>query len=721
MTSKLLLSTATCALSLHGLSALAANEVHAAAHGLQTINAGQGMTLRQALPQTLANTQTAQTNEEGGNLQVTTTHFEVGQTVEITYNNLPAKATISVYKDQARIPLKEQLTLTEKAEKGVFTLGDQLEAGDYTVRCTNAKGEDITPPILFSVSAQAWTKGPKDIFVMSDIHVMSPELLIKEGSAFEKYLAGDRKLLAESKDIFYTMIDTILAQKPELVLIPGDLTKDGELLSHQLVAEQLKRLKQAGIQTLVVPGNHDVNNPHAYVFDGDQTRYAETVSREKFAEIYSEFGYGKDAKRDPQSLSYAVEALPDVVVVGIDACRYEDNTFVSQGADKDVCVTSGRIKPETLQWISQQAQEAREKGKQVLAVMHHNLVEHFNGQATIASPYVVENAAEVRKVLMEAGIRTVFTGHFHIQDIAKDYNETKTDSIYDISTGSTVTYPCPFRQVRLNEDNTVMELRGKLLKSVKLNGQLEANFGHYAQEKLVSGLEPMVGGLISDYWDTIQKVVSDATGSLGDLGAAIKFPETPEELTAMLMECIGEDAIKAYLTFSESNEDKKASEVLQKRIVTDGINKLVDKLVGRILGVVAKPIVHEKVDPILNTVLGSLLGNITNNGTDKANVTNDLDLSIDMPRKVVSQIADVANATEAMQVTPTLTDGPIRILLPELAQSARLCIYDLNGRILYTTEVPAGAPSVLPYRFQQKGVYLVKLIGQGNAVKVIVE
>ena len=266
-----------------------------------------------------------------------------------------------------------------------------------------------------------------------------------------------------------------------------------------------------------------------------------------------------------------------------------------------------------------------------------------------------------------------------------------------------------------------MELRGKLLKSVELNGQLEANFGHYAQEKLVSGLEPMVGGLISDYWDMIQKVVSDATGSLGDLGAAIKFPETPEELTAMLMECIGEDAIKAYLTFSESNEDKKASEVLQKRIVTDGINKLVDKLVGRILGVVAKPIVHEKVDPILNTVLGSLLGNVTNNGTDKANVTNDLDLSIDMPRKVVSQIADVANATEAMQVTPTLTDGPIRILLPELAQSARLCIYDLNGRILYTTEVPAGAPSVLPYRFQQKGVYLVKLIGQGNAVKVIVE
>ena len=106
MTSKLLLSTATCALSLHGLSALAANEVHAAAHGLQTINAGQGMTLRQALPQTLANTQTAQTNEEGGNLQVTTTHFEVGQTVEITYNNLPANATVACTRTRHASPSK---------------------------------------------------------------------------------------------------------------------------------------------------------------------------------------------------------------------------------------------------------------------------------------------------------------------------------------------------------------------------------------------------------------------------------------------------------------------------------------------------------------------------------------------------------------------------------------------------------------------------------------
>ena len=100
---------------------------------------------------------------------------------------------------------------------------------------------------------------------------------------------------------------------------------------------------------------------------------------------------------------------------------------------------------------------------------------------------MVDEATEVRKALMEAGVRVVFTGHFHIQDVAKDYNETRTDSIYDVSTGSTVTYPRPFRLVRLNDDNSQMDLQGKYIKSVNLGGELQKDFGSYAQQKLVDG------------------------------------------------------------------------------------------------------------------------------------------------------------------------------------------------------------------------------------------
>lgn len=715
MTQKLLLCALTCAVSLQAAQPIAANAATHRVFGnkwLQTVNLFRGQN-------TDALFAAQDNNTEQPALSLSTSHFEVGQAIDIQFKNLPEGASICLFKDKGLVALKTQYKQSADGEQnGTFNVGNDLDEGDYTVRCLDAKGKTLGNELLFTVNAIPFADGPKDILVMSDIHVMNPELLVKEGSAFNQYLASDRKLLAESKDIYYTMIDTILARKPELVLIPGDLTKDGELLSHQMVAEQLKRLKQAGIQTLVVPGNHDVNNPHAWVFDGDTTSYAQTVSANDFAEIYKDFGYGDKAVRDTHSLSYAIEPLDGVVVIGIDACRYEDNTFKSEGAEADVCVTSGRIKPETLAWIQTQAREARSKGKQVLGVMHHNLVEHFNAQATIAAPYVVDEAAEVRKALMEAGVRVVFTGHFHIQDVAKDYNETRTDSIYDVSTGSTVTYPCPFRLVRLNDDNSQMDLQGKYIKSVNLGGELQKDFGGYAQQKLVDGLMPMIGSLVADYWDVINEVVN---ANLGSLGGLVKFPETPEALTEMLVECLGEEAVQAYLTFSESNEHKKDGAALQESIVKGGIDKLVDKLVGPLLGKIAKPIVHAKVDPLLNTVLGSLLGNITHYGTENANLTNDMDLSIRMPKNVVNQIGTAEADKATLQVSPTITKGDFTVGVPAQTEAQRLCVYDLNGRVVANRNIEAGAPAECHFHFEQKGTYLVKLIGGGKAVKVIVE
>ena len=41
-------------------------------------------------------------------------------------------------------------------------------------------------------------KSEYNIFVMSDIHVMAPELLVEKGTAFENYVKTDPKLLEES-------------------------------------------------------------------------------------------------------------------------------------------------------------------------------------------------------------------------------------------------------------------------------------------------------------------------------------------------------------------------------------------------------------------------------------------------------------------------------------------------------------------------------------------
>ena len=113
------------------------------------------------------------------------------------------------------------------------------------------------------------------IAVISDLHVMAPQLVVNDGTAFQKYLNQDRKMLHESPEILDTLINGILKLKPDLTLVTGDLTKDGELASHQLVAEKLQGLVDAGIQVLVVPGNHDINNPDAKTYDGDDTEPAQ--------------------------------------------------------------------------------------------------------------------------------------------------------------------------------------------------------------------------------------------------------------------------------------------------------------------------------------------------------------------------------------------------------------------------------------------------------------
>ena len=50
--------------------------------------------------------------------------------------------------------------------------------------------------------------------IISDLHVMAPELLVKEGDAFEEYLVRDRKMLRESAEILHTLVDNIIEEKP---------------------------------------------------------------------------------------------------------------------------------------------------------------------------------------------------------------------------------------------------------------------------------------------------------------------------------------------------------------------------------------------------------------------------------------------------------------------------------------------------------------------------
>lgn len=273
------------------------------------------------------------------------------------------------------------------------------------------------------------------IMVISDVHYFDPSLLVSEGVAFSTYLAHDRKLLKESKAITQSVIYNIKKQQPDVLLIPGDLTKDGEKVSHENLKLMLDELRNEGIKVLVINGNHDINNDHAMQFDGDVQSAVPTVTPEQFVSIWSDYGYNSAIERDPNSLSYVCEPVDGLRILALDVCKYSPQK------------TSGVLKEETETWAIEQIGKAKMENKTIFGMMHHGLLEHYKGQAQFFSEYLLDNYLTASTALSASGLQIMFTGHYHANDIVeKDFNGTK---LYDIETGSTVTWPCPYRTIRV--------------------------------------------------------------------------------------------------------------------------------------------------------------------------------------------------------------------------------------------------------------------------------
>jgi len=215
------------------------------------------------------------------------------------------------------------------------------------------------------------------IAIVSDIHYFDPMLMPADPENdpyFQGYLAKDPKLIHLSDPIFRQVIAELKIEKPDIVLIPGDLTKDGELLSHQSMAELLDELADANMKVFLVPGNHEVNNPEALDFSVSPPVSTAKISVDDFASMYGDFGYGDAFSRDANSLSYISAVNDKLWILGIDACKYYENDI------KDIAVVGGAIQPETMGWIQEQMAIANENGITVLAMMHHGIMDHYMGQ-----------------------------------------------------------------------------------------------------------------------------------------------------------------------------------------------------------------------------------------------------------------------------------------------------------------------------------------------------
>lgn len=324
--------------------------------------------------------------------------------------------------------------------------------------------------------------------VFSDPHIYAPELGI-EGKAFEDYLASDRKLLRESTEILDSVVIAIEAEKASFVIVPGDLTKDGERVSHELFASYLSQIEASGKQVYIVPGNHDIRNGDAARYVGDKTERVPTVTPEEFTRIYSEYGYQEAIYRDAASLSYVAEPQAGLWLLALDSCRYAEQTEYSAS------ITDGRFSAETLGWIEEMLIAAAKQDNAVMAMLHHGIVEHYQGQQKYFGEYLLDDYAAVSRMLAAYNVRLVFTGHYHAQDITVKRGPKASKFVFDIETGSLVTYPSPYRLVSITAAQRAI-VRTQRVASIRSRPD---DFQEYALAYIKSGVASIATQAIKGY------------------------------------------------------------------------------------------------------------------------------------------------------------------------------------------------------------------------------
>lgn len=300
----------------------------------------------------------------------------------------------------------------------------------FLTACHNSTSKE--PEISFNenILEKAPTDDDLTFFITTDWHYLSNNLT-DNGEAFQTFIhSGGGKLVQDMELITDAFSNEISEQQPEVLIISGDLTTNGEKQSHMDVAKKLDKIEESGTSVYVIPGNHDINNPWARAFKADRQYKVDTVNATEFSEIYSEFGYDDAISKDPSSLSYLATPSEDVWLLMLDTNQYQENE--TKGNPE----ISGEISKESLTWISASFDFAKEKGATIIPVMHHNLVDH---NALLTTGYTVNNQIEVIDLLETHTTPFVLSGHIHAQDISSV--KTNYGKMYDIATSSIAIYP----------------------------------------------------------------------------------------------------------------------------------------------------------------------------------------------------------------------------------------------------------------------------------------
>ena len=348
------------------------------------------------------------------------------------------------------------------------------------------------------------------------------------------HMASSMKMVLESTAYNVAALNAIAEEAPDYLLISGDMTLNGEIQGHIELANLLRqlqnkvRLVNPGFQIFVTMGNHDMYNDEAFSYRDGSEHFVKNTTRADISKIYSSLGY-PDMTDDEISAYYdtiedayadlypyesgaitgysAEKGIPFVnstTAAELDVRRlfevngsdeklasgeikdyeYGDLSYVAFTPDGEVFIVVDEELSDTEQQhhlgavlfdsIADYLLELKEEGafedKLLIATQHHNALPHFTGEETLLKDFTMYNYEEFADFMADLGVRYVYSGHMHSNDIAYRVS-LNGNPLTDIETSSVTGYGGAVRYTKI------------------VRGSVGANYA----ENFYTRLEPVTG------------------------------------------------------------------------------------------------------------------------------------------------------------------------------------------------------------------------------------
>lgn len=347
------------------------------------------------------------------------------------------------------------------------------------------------------------------IAFISDAHIQDVDGHAERVRSMEVQVQSTR-LFNENYYALLAALDDVARRNIRWVVLPGDLTDNGQFFNQQKIKNILHSYTQRkGMRFFVTTGNHDPalplglmqKNAHFLAADGSRVTHEDScagyVSQ---MECYADFGFFprkddcywespftsytydkysyEDACRESvlskrtytlcdsltaTDASYLVEPVDGLWLLAIDGGVYlpkemKDGKWSYQGSSAGYNLVL-KHKPFLLPWVRKVVEEAQKRHKTLVAFSHYPLVDFNDGVSEHVRRIWGDRRfdlhrvpeAEVSEAFLQAGLRLHFAGHMHVNDTGI-WEGKDGKHLYNIQVPSIATYVPAYKILTIEND-----------------------------------------------------------------------------------------------------------------------------------------------------------------------------------------------------------------------------------------------------------------------------